>query len=248
VLLLHGWSVTADLNWFACYGPLAEHYRVVALDQRGHGRGIRPPLGDVRLSDCADDAAALLEVLNIERAVVVGYSMGGPVAQLLWRRHPERVAGLVLCATARSFQGGPTTNLWYRSYDGLRRLAARTPTLSRRLLERMVGARVTAGPFADWMRGELVRGDPSGLISAMGSLGRFGSETWIGEVDVPAAVVVTTHDQTVPPSRQRALAAAIRGATVHEVDGVHNVVATSPEEFVPIFLDACASVVCRLPA
>jgi 3-oxoadipate enol-lactonase len=52
----------------------------------------------------------------------------------------------------------------------------------------------------------------------------------------------------VSPGRQRALAAAIHGATVHEVDGVHNAVATSAERFVPTFLEACASVVRRLPA
>ena len=53
-----------------------------------------------RLADCADDAAALLDVLGIDQAIVVGYSMGGPIAQLLWHRHPEKVAGLVLCATS----------------------------------------------------------------------------------------------------------------------------------------------------
>ena len=41
VLLLHGWTASADLNWFAVYRALGEHYRVVALDHRGHGRGIR---------------------------------------------------------------------------------------------------------------------------------------------------------------------------------------------------------------
>src|SRR2546423_791782 len=51
-------------------------------------------------SACADDAAALLEHLGIRRAIVAGYSMGGPIAMLTWQRHPELVAGLVLGATA----------------------------------------------------------------------------------------------------------------------------------------------------
>ncbi|MGV3760288.1 MAG: alpha/beta fold hydrolase, partial [Actinomycetota bacterium] len=86
VLLLHGIGVTADANWFTAYPALAERYGVVALDHRGHGRGIRTRR-PFRLTDCADDAAALLDVLGDTGPVIAcGYSMGGPVAQLLWRR------------------------------------------------------------------------------------------------------------------------------------------------------------------
>ena len=99
VLLLHGWTVSADLNFFSAYACLAESYRVIALDQRGHGRGMRS-MEPFSLEDCADDAAALLEQLGVGRAIVVGYSMGGPVGLLLARRHPGRVAGLVMQATA----------------------------------------------------------------------------------------------------------------------------------------------------
>src|SRR5215204_3695897 len=74
VVLLHGWTATADLNWFACFRPLAEHYRVIALDHRGHGRGLRST-GPFSLEQCADDVAALAAVLGIDRIVPVGYSM-----------------------------------------------------------------------------------------------------------------------------------------------------------------------------
>ena len=64
VVLLHGWLVTADLNWHTAYGPLSEAgYRVLALDHRGHGRGLRP-LVPFRLADCAADVAALLRTLG----------------------------------------------------------------------------------------------------------------------------------------------------------------------------------------
>jgi len=102
LLLLHGWTASADLNWFRCYGPLSRHFTVMAIDHRGHGRGIRSRR-PFSLSACADDAAALVEELGIERVIAVGYSMGGPIAQLLWKRHPELVEGLVLCATSRNF-------------------------------------------------------------------------------------------------------------------------------------------------
>src|SRR5262249_60031042 len=98
IVLLHGWTATADLNWFMCYEGLAEHYRVIAPDHRGHGRGIRSRRS-FRLRDCADDAAALCAALGIEQYVAVGYSMGGIVAQLMWHRHRDAVRGLVLAAT-----------------------------------------------------------------------------------------------------------------------------------------------------
>src|SRR5687768_18484430 len=64
LLLLHGWMVSADINWWRMYEPLARHHRVLAIDHRGHGRGLRayPPF---RLSDCADDGAALLRHLGV---------------------------------------------------------------------------------------------------------------------------------------------------------------------------------------
>src|SRR5207247_8352784 len=93
VLLLHGWMASADLNWFLLFDALGERHPIVAPDLRGHGRGPRSP-GGFTLEDCADDAAALLRHLGIERAIVVGDSMGGPVALLLLRRRPELVAGL----------------------------------------------------------------------------------------------------------------------------------------------------------
>src|SRR5262245_42930220 len=58
LVLLHGWTATADLNWWASYAPLAEHFDVVAIDHRGHGRGVRAA-EPFRLEQCADDVAAL---------------------------------------------------------------------------------------------------------------------------------------------------------------------------------------------
>ena len=64
VVLLHGWTATADLNFFTCYEELARHFRVIAMDHRGHGRGIRTSQ-PFRLSDCADDVASLADQLGI---------------------------------------------------------------------------------------------------------------------------------------------------------------------------------------
>ena len=242
LLLLHGWAVTADLNFFTAYRPLAERYRVVTIDHRGHGRGIRPSNGIVSLRDCADDAVALLDAFDIDRAVVVGYSMGGALAQLTWHRHRDRVSGLVLCSTARHFQGGPLTDLWYRSYTPLAHVAHAVDGPASALVRRRVDYRVKGGERAEWMRSELERVSPAGLLSSMRSVGRFRSNPWIGDVDVPASVVITTKDRTVPARNQRKLADALPHATVHEVAGPHDSIVSHAAEHVPELLAACAEV------
>ncbi|MCU1372119.1 MAG: hydrolase [Ilumatobacteraceae bacterium] len=233
VLLLHGWAVTADLNFFTAYPMLAERARVIALDHRGHGRGIRPPGGIVRLPDCADDAVAVLDALGIDRAVVLGYSMGGAIAQLVWHRHPERVAGLVLGSTARHFQGGPITDLWYRSYTPLAHAAHRVNGPADALVRWRVDRRVRDAARGAWMRSELEQVSPAGLLSSMRSLGRFRSNGWIGSVTVPTSVIVTTKDRTVPPRRQRGLAAAIEGSARFEVPGPHDSIVSNAPDYLP---------------
>ena len=60
-----------------------------------------------RLEDCADDVVALADELGVRSFIPVGYSMGGPIAQLVWKRHPSRVEGMVLCATRDALRVGP---------------------------------------------------------------------------------------------------------------------------------------------
>src|SRR4029079_14619147 len=104
MVLLHGIAVTADLDWGGAFAALSRHFHVLAPDLRGHGRSASPA-ADFRLEDCADDAVMLADALGVDRFIAAGYSMGGLIAQLLWRRYPERIDGLVLCASSRNFLG-----------------------------------------------------------------------------------------------------------------------------------------------
>ena len=101
VLLLHGW--TCDGNDWSWQEPeLERRYRVLVVDQRGHGHS-DAPRGSYRPQVLAEDAAALLEaVAPGQAAVVIGHSMGGIVASALAVRHPELVAGLVVVEPAYS--------------------------------------------------------------------------------------------------------------------------------------------------
>ena len=126
IVLLHGLGVTADINFFRCYQALGEQFRVLAFDHRGHGDGLRTRR-PFRLSDCADDVAAMADIVGVDRFVPVGYSMGGAVAQLVWKRHRRRVGGLVLCATATHFNDTRVEQINFLGLGGLAAMARLTP-------------------------------------------------------------------------------------------------------------------------
>ena len=97
-LCLHG--LVDDVSiWDRVAVPLGRLGRVVRMDQRGHGTSDAPP-GPYPREALADDVVALLDGRGIDRAVLVGHSMGGIVAMTTALEHPERVAGLVLLGTA----------------------------------------------------------------------------------------------------------------------------------------------------
>lgn len=242
ILLLHGWLATADINWFLLFEALGAEHPVIALDHRGHGRGIRAP-ARFSLEDCAEDAAALLRHLGIERAVVVGYSMGGPIAALLWKHHPDLVSGLVLEATALQWREGPRERIFWRLMS-LVALMLRWPA-GRYLLARGMGReRVIPDhlrPYRAWMEGEFSRGDPTHLADAGRALGRFDATSFAHRIEVPSAVVVTTRDHLVHPDRQRALARAM-GARVFEFESDHAAPVIDGPGFAAVTLAAVRSV------
>jgi pimeloyl-ACP methyl ester carboxylesterase len=242
LLLLHGWTATADLNWHAAYRALAGRYHVIALDHRGHARGIRAD-GHFSLEDCADDAAALIEELGLRSVIPVGYSMGGPIAQLLWQRHPHLVDGLVLCATSRTFNGTPRERMLFSLLSGCS-VGAKHLRMERRtaLAMRLMGRRNVDPTTWAHASESLLSHDWLAIIDAGRALGRFDSRSWIGDVFVPTAVVVTTRDRVVPAMRQYELAFSIPGATVHPVDGDHAVCLAHGDLFVPQLIEAVDTV------
>ena len=244
LMLIHGVTFTAELNWGRIFAPLSQYFRVIAIDLRGHGDGISAG-SRFRLEDCADDIAALAEVLGIGRFIAVGYSMGGMVAQLLYRRHPALLSGLVLCATARNVLGSPAEKLVALALPTAVAAIQWNPFLqpmSAEILGMALLGPVDDPATARQARAELRRTTLATSISAIQAVCEFTSHSWIGQVDVPTAVVVTSRDHIVPVSRQLKLARAIPGASIHEVDADHAVCVTKPELFAQALLQACWSV------
>lgn len=248
VVLLHGWIASGGLNWYTAFGPLSRRYHVLAPDLRGHGRGIRSRRR-FRLADCADDVAALLEQQGSGPAIAVGYSMGGPVAQLLWRRHADQVAGLVLCATAARFVGGVRERLIFGSIMAAALGTTRAGRLAGQVtlasMRRWAAPPASKTPVSlrDWAAAEMRRHDLVKLVEAGQAIGSYDATRWIRQVDVPTTVVVTERDRAVPPASQRRLARAIPGAAVQVVDDGH--IACAKRSFGHQLLGAVDSVAAR---
>jgi 3-oxoadipate enol-lactonase len=244
LMLLHGLTLTAELNWGKVIDPLGQYFRVIALDLAGDGHRTIPD-ARFRLEDCADDAAALAEVLNIDRFIAAGYSMGGMVAQLLHQRHPSQLSGLVLCATAGNVHSPHMSDMFSVAMSTLRAMLEWLPAA------RLIGAEmlgdVLIGHIPDtatrrWAREQLRRTSLTSAISAMQSVSKFSSDDWIGQVRVPTAVVISTRDRIIPASAQRKLANAIPKAVVYEVKADHGFCVTSPTVFAHVLLAACRTV------
>jgi diacylglycerol O-acyltransferase len=243
LILLHALACTGLLTWYPAIAALRRDYRLITFDQRWHGQGIRSDR--FVLEDCADDVAAVADALGVDRFVAVGYSMGSLVAQLTWRQHPDRVEGAVLAATTSRFtQHG-------REPAALRVVSAR---LHQAAAWRYRAARAAAAvtiPTSEhnrWALAQLRTTSGAGIAGAVATISRFDSSAWIGQLNVPTAVVVTAQDRLIPPARQHWLARQLPDATVYEVPAGHASVVMRADRFTPALQAACASVSTRLAA
>jgi len=241
LILLHGWTATADLNWFTCFEELGKHFNVVALDHRGHGQGIRSR-SSFRLEDCADDVVALADALGINTFIPVGYSMGGTIAQLIWKQHEHRVNGLVLCSTAPIFAKSREERLGFLGLTGLAAIARFTPTQTVDWITEQVYLQRKSEGLDQWALDEMSGHDWRQILEAGKEIGSFNSLKWLSAVDVPTSVVITTQDQVVPPERQQRLLDLLKDVDVHLVDGGHNAIYTEQRTYVPKLVAACNSV------
>jgi pimeloyl-ACP methyl ester carboxylesterase len=219
--MIHGLAGSSMAEWYKVAPVLAERFRVVMMDHRSHGFS-RLDRGRFEIEDLADDTAAVMNQLGLEEATIVGYSMGGTIAQALARRYPHLVARLVLVATM-SHHPRP----W--------RLARVVGTVLARGWERLTG---TGTPevrsayllavgaverqHASWLWEESHRRDPDAGAAASFALLRFDSRPWLPRLQVPTLVVIPARDQLVPKSWQYDLAALLPAAVIEEIEGARH--------------------------
>ncbi len=238
VALLHGWTGNADINFFPVYAELARNYSILAVDHRGHGRGLRTH-DRFTLEDCADDVVAIMDQLGISSVTAVGYSMGGPIAMLMSKQHSTRVHSLVLCATALEWSATRNERTRWkigRVVSPVFRLLT-TPRLIDRYIKGKIPRASSAAILRPWLVSEIRRNDSWTMNQAGRALSKHDARPWAAMLGVPTASIVTSQDSLVALHKQQALARATQ-AIVIEIDGDHLVNWQKPELFTAAVVDA----------
>lgn len=116
VVLIHGLYATADINWRlpGITKALAANYQVISFDARGHGQSDKPDKEEAYGEEMAEDVVRLLDHLKIEKAHLIGYSMGGMITMKVVVKHPDRVQTAVLGGMGWLKEGSPLQNFWGR--------------------------------------------------------------------------------------------------------------------------------------
>jgi 3-oxoadipate enol-lactonase len=226
LLLLHGMIASSGLNWFRLFPALSEHFNIIAPDLRGHWRSLR---GKRRftVSRAAHDMAKLLDQLDTGPVIAVGYSMGGTVAQKLWRKYPDKVAGLVLSATSYKARMARHEQMValpiFAAIVGMGRMSELFNHLPKGVVKRFLPA------LADqlhederrWALDELRRTSLRVVLETAREMAFHDSSEWIHEIDVPTAVLATQQDKVIAPEHQEEIAERIATARLFHYDGGH---------------------------
>lgn len=241
IILLHSVMTTGLMCWYATIPDLREHFRVITLDQRFHGRGITS--GSFTLDDCADDTVAVADALGVDTFIAGGFSLGGGTAQVTWQRHPDRVDGLVLASTGPYFSGSRAVRAdrvtrAVRAVTG--RALSHIPPIKQ---SKLADTDISTGA---WLFRQFRATRFDRLADISDGMADFDSRDWLGEIDVPTSVVVSTHDHTVSPKRQQILVDSIPQAHRFDVPAGHACCVLEPDLFAPKFTRAASDVAERV--
>jgi 3-oxoadipate enol-lactonase len=198
--------------WDAQVPALAERYRVLTYDTRGHGKSPSPD-GAWSLDDLVDDVVALLDEVGAARAHVVGLSLGGMTAMRLAAREPERVHRLALLCTSAAPDPGP-----YRERAEVVRRDG-TASIAPTVVSRWVTPDFAAEHPHEVARleGMVAGADDEGYARCCEVLASLDLRADLARIAAPTLVVSGWQDLALPPEHQQAIADGIPGAELLSV-------------------------------
>jgi 3-oxoadipate enol-lactonase len=232
VIFVHGMGGDHGM-WLYQVPAFCTRFPTITVDLRGHGQSTKPG-ADFSIADMARDLVRLLRALGVERAHVVGLSLGGLVAQQLALDYPRAVAALVLadtlCGVPPGFESMVRDAVQFIEDNSMRAVAQ---------------ARIT-NAFSDAvdpaMRGYLIdrvaRNDKTAYVRAAHAGFGFSASARLGEIRAPTLVVVGEEDRVTPPPLSEDLAARIRGARLVRIPAAGHVSnVEQPAEFNRVVLE-----------
>ena len=199
--------------WDPQLPALAQRYRVLRYDSRGHGRS-EAPEGPYTIDMLADDALGLLDALDIERAHFCGLSKGGMVGQVLGAKHGHRLISLALCSTACHM---PARELW----DERIRIANEQGmmALADGVVERWFTEAFRREPSiaVDRVRQMIIDTPPHGYAACCAAIRDMDLRELITGIRLPTLVIVGEKDPATPPERAEEIQSRIPGARLEVV-------------------------------
>lgn len=231
VVLIHGLGGDA-LFWTAEQKVLARRFRVLAVDLRGSGLSPGSP-EQFSIQDLADDVASVLDEAKISSAHVVGFSMGGVVAQALALAAPSRVKCLVLAATFATIN--PQARLFLEAIGSVYRDGASNKQLFDLVVPWLFSMRFLADlrstPYVTYPEEEAVEQSREDWLRLLDALLAFDGRAQLSCIQTPTLVVCGDEDRLAPMAGADELAEGIKGSILRVIAGGHLMNIESPDEF-----------------
>ncbi len=220
IVLLHGFPLAKEA-WDSQAEALAKEARVVRFDLRGLGK-TSVPMGPYLMESLASDVAGVLDALGIERATIVGHSLGGYVAFAFYRLFTERCAGLgIVCSRATADDDATAAD---REALATRAEAEGIAPIADAFISRYFAPSIasTQPEMIARAHAMIAPTDPRGAAAMLrGMAARVASTDLFEEIDVPVRVIAAIHDAFVSVELMREIADGIRGAKLDVIDCGH---------------------------
>lgn len=229
--------------WAPVRGPLAEKFRVIVFDNRGVGR-TRAPAAPFDIDRMADDACALLDALAVSEACLAGHSMGCAIALAAARRHPARVARLILCnpcvrLRARSeFVFRTNARLWRAGISAGRLFPVIMPWL---FSEAWLADQSRAQSLMDAMAALPAAQTAADFERQLDAMVAFDARDWLPQIQTPALVIAGAEDLLAPAEDARALAERLPRAQFAVLPAAHMSLAEAPDRCVKLMTEFLSS-------
>lgn len=226
IVFCHGFTTTSEF-WRNQVKEFSQNRRVVLINLPGHGVSPAPHGRSYSIDAFVQDLEQVFDTLDIDKAILVGLSMGGTVAQKFALRNPQRLNALVLVGATPHGLGADVKA--ENVLAGIRELGV--ANASQLVIERSFGSRASAG-LIDFAKQEVIQTPEHVAIEAIESLNRADSRAQLCEIKLPTLIVCGIEDQITPPSESRLLADGIPGAKLVLIEGAaHFPMLECPEEF-----------------